>query len=192
MSSYGTCSVMIIIYTLSFFFSALKVLVNLYLFHWPAPSNFAIFQNSLLFLFPSRSFLKSIIHPGPLVCLLLYYTIPVAMTCHELAGLLSSFFQMFACASHVILLMLFCCIASRWLNLYGTHNRFSVYMCHLNCWAVFFLCTILFIATLVIVIQLLSHVWLCDPMDGSTPGLPVPYCLLELAQFHVHWIGDAF
>ena len=98
---------------LSFFFSALKVLVNLYLFHWPAPSNFAIFQNSLLFLFPSRSFLKSIIHPGPLVCLLLYYTIPVAMTCHELAGLLSSFFQMFACASHVILLMLFCCIASR-------------------------------------------------------------------------------
>ena len=98
---------------LSFFFSALKVLVSLYLFHWPAPSNFAIFQNSLLFLFPSRSFLKSIIHPGPLVCLLLYYTIPVAMTCHELAGLLSSFFQMFACASHVILLMLFCCIASR-------------------------------------------------------------------------------
>lgn len=69
----------------SFFFSALKVLVSLYLFHWPAPSNFAIFQNSLLFLFPSRSFLKSIIHPGPLVCLLLYRTIPVAMTCHELA-----------------------------------------------------------------------------------------------------------
>ena len=29
----------------------------------------------------------------------------------------------------------------------------------------------------------------CDPMDYSTPGLPVPYHLL--AQVHVHCIGDA-
>ena len=115
------------------------------------------------------------------------------MTCHELAGLLSLFFQMFVCASHVTVLMLFCCIASRWLNLYWAHNRFSVYMCHLNCW-VFFCspCTILFIVTLVLVIQLLSYVLLCNPMDCSTPGLPVPYRFPEFAQFHVHWIGDAF
>ena len=28
-------------------------------------------------------------------------------------------------------------------------------------------------------------------MDCSTPGLPVPYHLLEFAQVHVHWISDA-
>ena len=28
-------------------------------------------------------------------------------------------------------------------------------------------------------------------MDCSTPGLPVHYQLLELAQTHAHWVGDA-
>ena len=28
---------------------------------------------------------------------------------------------------------------------------------------------------------------LCDPMDRSTPGLPVPHHLLEYAQVHVQW-----
>ena len=28
-------------------------------------------------------------------------------------------------------------------------------------------------------------------MDFSTPGIPVPHYLLEFAQVHVHWIGDA-
>ena len=32
---------------------------------------------------------------------------------------------------------------------------------------------------------------LCDPMDGSTPGFPVLHYLLEFAQTHVHWVGDA-
>ena len=32
---------------------------------------------------------------------------------------------------------------------------------------------------------------LCDPMDCSTPGLPVPHHVPELAQVHVHCIGDA-
>ena len=32
---------------------------------------------------------------------------------------------------------------------------------------------------------------LCDPMDSSTPGLPVHHQLLELTQTHVHWVGDA-
>ena len=31
---------------------------------------------------------------------------------------------------------------------------------------------------------------LCDPMDSSTPGLPVNHQLPELAQPHVHWVGD--
>ena len=32
---------------------------------------------------------------------------------------------------------------------------------------------------------------LCEPMDCSTPGLPVHHQPLELTQTHVHWIGDA-
>ena len=32
---------------------------------------------------------------------------------------------------------------------------------------------------------------LCDPMDHSTPGLPVHHELPEFTQTHVHWIGDA-
>ena len=33
--------------------------------------------------------------------------------------------------------------------------------------------------------------FLCDPMDCSTPALPVHHHLPELAQTHVHWVGDA-
>ena len=32
---------------------------------------------------------------------------------------------------------------------------------------------------------------LCDPMDCSTPGIPVHHQLLELTQSHVHQVGDA-
>jgi len=32
---------------------------------------------------------------------------------------------------------------------------------------------------------------LCDPMDCSTPGLPVHHKLLEFTQTHVHWVSDA-
>ena len=31
----------------------------------------------------------------------------------------------------------------------------------------------------------------CDPIDWSTPGFPVHHQLLELAQTHVHRVGDA-
>ena len=36
-----------------------------------------------------------------------------------------------------------------------------------------------------------SCMTLCDPMDCSTPGLPVHHQLLEFIQTHVHWVGDA-
>ena len=39
-------------------------------------------------------------------------------------------------------------------------------------------------------VQLLSGVWLCDPMDCSMPGLPVHH-LLGFTQTHVHWVSDA-
>ena len=32
---------------------------------------------------------------------------------------------------------------------------------------------------------------LCDPMNRSTPDLPVYHQLLEFTQAHVHWVGDA-
>ena len=32
---------------------------------------------------------------------------------------------------------------------------------------------------------------LCDPMNCSTPGLPVHHQLPESTQTHVHWVGDA-
>ena len=36
-----------------------------------------------------------------------------------------------------------------------------------------------------------SCLTLCDPVDCSTPGLPVHHQLLEFTQTHVHWVGDA-
>ena len=36
-----------------------------------------------------------------------------------------------------------------------------------------------------------SCLTLWDPMNCSTPGCPVHHQLLELAQTHVHWVGDA-
>ena len=36
-----------------------------------------------------------------------------------------------------------------------------------------------------------SCLTLCDPMDFSTPGLPVHHQLPEFTQTHVHWVGHA-
>ena len=36
-----------------------------------------------------------------------------------------------------------------------------------------------------------SYLTLCNPMNHSTPGLPVNYQLPEFTQTHVHWVGDA-
>ena len=41
------------------------------------------------------------------------------------------------------------------------------------------------------IVQSLSRVRLCDPMDCSMPGLPVHHQLPELAQTHVHRVRDA-
>ena len=40
-------------------------------------------------------------------------------------------------------------------------------------------------------VQSLNRVWLCDSMDGSTPGFSVHHQLPELAQIHVHRVSDA-
>jgi len=44
---------------------------------------------------------------------------------------------------------------------------------------------------LFVVVQSPSRVQLCDHVDCSTPGLPVPHHFLEFAQVHVHYISDA-
>ena len=36
-----------------------------------------------------------------------------------------------------------------------------------------------------------SYLTLCDPMDCTTPGLPVHHQLPEFTQTHVHWVSDA-
>ena len=36
-----------------------------------------------------------------------------------------------------------------------------------------------------------SCLTLCDPMDCSTPGLPVHHQLPEFTQTHLHWVNDA-
>ena len=36
-----------------------------------------------------------------------------------------------------------------------------------------------------------SCLTLCNPMNCSTPGLPVHHQLPEFTQTHVHWVGDA-
>ena len=44
---------------------------------------------------------------------------------------------------------------------------------------------------IVLAVQSLSRVWLCDSMDCSMLGFPVLHYLLEFAQNHVHWVNDA-
>ena len=40
-------------------------------------------------------------------------------------------------------------------------------------------------------VQSLSRVGLCDPMNRSTPGLPVHHQLPEFTQTHVYRVSDA-
>ena len=42
----------------------------------------------------------------------------------------------------------------------------------------------------VIVVQSLSRVWLCDPVNYSTPGFSVLHYFSEFAQTHVHWASE--
>ena len=46
-------------------------------------------------------------------------------------------------------------------------------------------------ASITVFVQSLSRVWLCDPMDCSTPGLLVHHQLLEFTQTHDHHVGGA-
>ena len=41
-----------------------------------------------------------------------------------------------------------------------------------------------------VIVQLLSRIWLCNPMDCSMPGFPVCHNVPEFAQTHFHWVND--
>ena len=76
-----------------------------------------------------------------------------------------------------------------------------------NCWTVFqswIAYSLLFIHCLYLQYVLLfmkkefyntsiaqSCLTLCNSMDYSTPGFPIHHQLPELAQTHIHWVGDA-
>ena len=64
---------------------------------------------------------------------------------------------------------------------------------HLLCWVVFptsYFCQLLFSSVQFSSVTQLCPT-LCDPMNCSTPGLPVHHQLQESTQTHVHRIGDA-
>ena len=62
-----------------------------------------------------------------------------------------------------------------------------------------FICKCFFLVSVLTVILMISSgefvvqscLTLCNPMDCSTPGLPVHHQLPEFTQTHVHWVGDA-
>ena len=41
-----------------------------------------------------------------------------------------------------------------------------------------------------VVVQSISHVWLCNLMDNIMPGSSVLHYLPEFAQIHVQWVSD--
>ena len=47
-----------------------------------------------------------------------------------------------------------------------------------------------FITIVVVIVQLPSRVWLCKLMDYSRLGSPVLLHLRQIAQMHVHWVGQ--
>ena len=42
-----------------------------------------------------------------------------------------------------------------------------------------------------VVVQSISHVRLCNPINGGTPGFPVLHYLPEFVPSQVHWVSDA-
>ena len=42
----------------------------------------------------------------------------------------------------------------------------------------------------VVIVQLLGHVQLCNPMNCSKPGFPVLHYFPEFSEIHVHWVSD--
>ena len=75
-----------------------------------------------------------------------------------------------------------------WFDLLAVQGTFKSLLRHDNSKASILQCSAFFMVSSV---QLLSRVRLCDPMNRSTPGLPVHHQLPEFTQSHVHRVSDA-
>ena len=73
--------------------------------------------------------------------------------------------------------------------------QFVSFAVHINNWVSSFFVSVLLNCFLFLPLQFSSVAQLCptlcDPMNHSTPGLPVHHQLLEFTQTHVHWVSDA-
>ena len=70
-----------------------------------------------------------------------------------------------------------------------------IWKCKLNCWPVESVSNILLKGVcrgFVVVVQLLGHVQLCNPMDCSMLGFSVHHYLPEFSQIIVHWLVMLF
>ena len=71
---------------------------------------------------------------------------------------------------------------------FATFDHFYFKICFILIW-------ILAILAFCLLVQFSSvtqlYPTLCNPMDYSTPGLPVHHQLPEFTQTHVHWVADA-
>ena len=76
-----------------------------------------------------------------------------------------------------------------------SYNSHIIHVCHLKCTCREWLCSSVCAAIITISFQFSSVTQscptLCDPMNRSTPGLPVHHQLPEFTQTHVHRVGDA-
>ena len=95
-----------------------------------------------------------------------------------------------------------CPTMKEWIEkLWGIYRQMYMYISHTNAqgvWLSHQKMEILLLATIWMSLKgtqfslvTQSCLTLCDPMNGSTPGLPVHHQLPEFTQTHAHWVSDA-
>ena len=77
-----------------------------------------------------------------------------------------------------------------WIAMHSSRGSFQsrdqTHICYISC-----ISRWVFTRSTTSSVQSLSRVRLCNPMNCSTPGLPVHHRLPEFTQTHVHGVGDA-
>ena len=91
----------------------------------------------------------------------------------------------FSCMSSLYILEIILCWIASFTNIFS-HSKGYLFVLFMVSFAVQKLLSLIQFSS---VAQ--SCPTLCDPMECSTPGLPVHHQLLEFTQTRVHWGGDA-
>ena len=89
----------------------------------------------------------------------------------------------------ILILINWCC--NYYLNAYFKHHwlgKITEYWITVH--TQYMLVTLLKLNVCFVVVVVVVHVQLCDPMDCSMPGFPVFHSLQEFIQTHVHWAND--